>query len=401
MIVVGGGPAGVTLAKKLAELTDFRVLIVESGADNVGVAGELGQGAGGRRPACGLLRQPQPAPLRRHVQHLGGLVRGPRRASLLGNEWPFPYGELKGYYPEAARILNVPSIVHERPEAVLDGTEGSMVYRPWYFSSPVRFGWHGENTEGEAGRGGRKLGAGQHVGGPPAPPHRHATGQPGWRGRGRVAGSLGRRRRVVSGLRGLHRPRGRGHPERSSAAGLAGRSPPAGVGPLPRRSRPFVRLRPSRNRWGDSGELHGTLPCAWIGRPARRTRGARAWACPRPSATNDRSLSATVEIVEPSPVQTLLAGRRRPAFRANVRVRAEVAPIERNNVQLSSTAGGFPGPATRSRCHALRPCRCGGRFGTVQRPVGSRRHRPLPFPQPRNPASRTRAEFRWSMAEAT
>ncbi len=152
VIVVGGGPAGVTLAKKLAELTDLRVLIVESGVEDVGVAQELAkvQAAGDLRPAYYANHSQRLFGGTSNIWHGWCAVLDER--PFLGNEWPFPYGELKGYYPEAARILNVPSIVHERPEAVLDGTEGNVVYRPWYFSSPVRFGWHGEATEGEAGR---------------------------------------------------------------------------------------------------------------------------------------------------------------------------------------------------------------------------------------------------------
>ena len=158
LIVVGAGPAGLTVARKLAALTDLRVLIVESGVENVGVARELAKvQAEGDFPAPYFAT---------HSQRVFGGTSNVWQGwcavlderPFLADEWPFPYRELYGYYPEAARILGVPPVVHERPEVALGETNGNVVYRPWYFSSPVRFGWHGDLLGGQA-----RLGAGNWV----------------------------------------------------------------------------------------------------------------------------------------------------------------------------------------------------------------------------------------------
>ena len=342
VIVVGGGPAGVTLAKKLVELTDFRVLIVESGAENVGVAGELA-----KVQAEGDLHSDYFA---NHSQRLLGGTSNIWQGwcavlderPFLGNEWPFPYGELKGHYPEAARILNVPPIVHERPEAVLDGTEGSMVYRPWYFSSPVRFGWHGETTEGEAGPG-----AGSWV--------RESTSVDLLLRH--TVTRLASRDGVVEGV-SLVRSAARAESFHVSgdcivlAAGGIQNARLLLVSLGDRRLPALGRYLVDHLHLYDFGHLEIDRATAESVMDRSRAHGLDGPHAERvahglglsSSFSNERSiLSATVELVEPSPAQALLAGRRRPAFRANVRVRAEVAPIERNNVQLSSTAVDFLG----------------------------------------------------------
>ena len=338
VIVVGGGPAGVTLAKKLAELTALRVLIVESGAEKAGVAGELAkvQAAGDLRPDYYASHSQRLFGGTSNIWHGWCAVLDER--PFLGNEWPFPYGELKGYYPEAARILNVPSIVHERPEAVLDGTEGNVVYRPWYFSSPVRFGWHGEATDGEAGRWVRdstsvdlllghtvtrlasRDGAVERV----SLVCSNADAEPF-----QVSGD-----RVVLAAGGIQNARlllvspGSG---RLPALGrhLVDHPHLYGLGHL-EIDRAAAESVMDRSRTIESDVPHAERVVHGIGLSS--------------SFSNERSvLSATVELIEPSPVQALLAGRRRPAFRAQMSVRAEMAPTEDNNVELSNTEKDFLG----------------------------------------------------------
>ena len=48
------------------------------------------------------------------------------------------YDELYAYYPEAAEILSVPEAVYTRPEVAFPGN-ANIVYKPYYFSPPVRF----------------------------------------------------------------------------------------------------------------------------------------------------------------------------------------------------------------------------------------------------------------------
>ena len=329
VIVVGGGPAGVTLAKKLAELTDLRVLIVESGVEDVGVAQELAkvQAAGDLRPDYCANHSQRLFGGTSNIWHGWCAVLDER--PFLGNEWPFPYGELKGYYPEAARILNVPSIVHERPEAVLDGTEGNVVYRPWYFSSPVRFGWHGEATEGEAGRWVRdsasvdlllghtvtrlasRDGAVERV----SLVRSNADAEPF-----HVSGD-----RVVLAAGGIQNAR------------LLLVSP--GNGHLPALGR-HLADHPHLYSLGHL-EIDRAAAESVMDRSSERVAHGIGLSS---SFSNERSvLSATVELVEPSPVQALLAGRRRPAFHTPITVRAEMAPIEDNNVELSNTEKDYLG----------------------------------------------------------
>ncbi len=75
------------------------------------------------------------------------------KRSFLNNEWPFSYDELYKYYPEAAAILKVPREVHTRPEVAFPGN-ANIVYRPYYFSPPVRFnesfaGWVDNNANSD------------------------------------------------------------------------------------------------------------------------------------------------------------------------------------------------------------------------------------------------------------
>ena len=341
VIVVGGGPAGVTLAKKLAELTDLRVLIVESGVEDVGVAQELAkvQAAGDLRPDYYANHSQRLFGGTSNIWHGWCAVLDER--PFLGNEWPFPYGELKGYYPEAARILNVPSIVHERPEAVLDGTEGNVVYRPWYFSSPVRFGWHGEATEGEAGRWVRdsasvdlllghtvtrlasRDGAVERV----SLVRSNADAEPFQVSGDRVVLAAGgiqnARLLLLSGDNGHLPALGRhlaDHPHLYSLGHLE----------IDRAAAESVMDRSRTIHTLESDVPHAERVAHGIGLSS--------------SFSNERSvLSATVELVEPSPVQALLAGRRRPAFRTQITVRAEMAPTEDNKVELSNTEKDYLG----------------------------------------------------------
>ena len=149
LIVVGAGPAGLTLAKKIeqaaaANRTAGRrgVLLIESGAE----AGALNREAQALSnvETSGVFG---PDYYQLHSQRgLGGTSRVwngwccvLERRSFERGEWPIRYEEIGAYYPEAARILQLPSAVHERPEAPL-GTSGAVVYRPYYFApKPVRF----------------------------------------------------------------------------------------------------------------------------------------------------------------------------------------------------------------------------------------------------------------------
>ena len=140
LIVVGTGPAGLTLAHRYEALTGNKVLLIESGrrsreeADTQEVHTVA---ATGDFP---------PAFYSRHSQRTfggtstiwSGWCAVLEERSFLNHEWPFSYGELYSYYPKAAEILSVPEAVHRRPEVAFRGNP-NIVYRPFYVSPPVRF----------------------------------------------------------------------------------------------------------------------------------------------------------------------------------------------------------------------------------------------------------------------
>ena len=140
LIVVGTGPAGLTLARKYEELTGGKVLVIESGrrsrdSNDAQILSMVD--ATGDLPSAYY-------PL--HNQRIfggtstvwSGWCAVVEKRSFLNNEWPFSYDELYAYYPEAAEILSVPEAVYTRPEVAFPGN-ANIVYKPYYFSPPVRF----------------------------------------------------------------------------------------------------------------------------------------------------------------------------------------------------------------------------------------------------------------------
>ena len=342
VIVVGAGPAGVTVARKLESLTDSRILLVETGAENTGAAQELAKvEATGDLPSAYFATHNQRVFGGTSNIWVGWCAVLDERP-FLDDEWPLPYAELYRYYAEAARILNVPPVVHERPEMPLDGTEGSVVYRPWYFSNPVRFGWQGQ-LEGSAqlepghwardsatvdvllGHTATRLATRDGVveGVSLAPSNADAKST-------RVAAGC-----VVLACGGIQNARllllsldtrsrnalpalGRylaDHPELHYFAHLE--IDKAAVESVMDTSRPEP-CGPSASRLSGVNEVvHG------IGLSS--------------SFSSKHSLGAATAEFRASPAQALLAGRRRAAFASPAYVRAEMAPIESNRVELSST----------------------------------------------------------------
>ncbi len=140
LIVVGTGPAGLTLASKYEALTGDKVLVIESGRrsrENNDAQNLSSVHATGDLPSTYYPR---------HNQRIfggtstvwNGWCAVLEKRSFLNNEWPFSYDELYRYYPEVAEILSVPETVHTRPEVAFPGND-NIVYRPYYFSPPVRF----------------------------------------------------------------------------------------------------------------------------------------------------------------------------------------------------------------------------------------------------------------------
>lgn len=141
MVVVGAGPAGLTVAKELADRTNLKILVVESGSES-SMPGRLRR-YGTELKATGTFADAYYA---HHNQRAfggttcvwSGWCAVLEERSFLAGEWPFSYGELYAYYPKAAAILNLPKAVYARPETTLPGADGNIVYRPYYFSRTVR-----------------------------------------------------------------------------------------------------------------------------------------------------------------------------------------------------------------------------------------------------------------------
>ena len=343
VVVVGSGPAGVTVAKKLEALTDLRVLFVESGDEDVGIARELAKvEAEGDFGAVYYARHSQRVfggTSNIWTGHCAVLDERP----FLNDEWPFPYAELYGHYPEAARILNVPPAVHERPEAALDGTDGNIVYRPWYLSPPVRFGRHGRTLGGRA-----RFGAGDWVRESAAvdvllghTAIRLATRDGKVEGVSLVPSNADAVPFHIAADR-IVLAAGAIQNARLLLLSLAKDRPPA----LGR----CLMDHPHIYNYGhceiDKAAAERVMDRSGehLGDVSARDKGVAHGLGLSSSFSNAHALgSATVELVAPRPVKALLAGRRKAALTANLIVRAEMPPIESDAVELSKTATDFLG----------------------------------------------------------
>ena len=138
LIVIGSGPAGLTLARKYSELTTGSVLIVESGGESNTdhAAHELNvMTATGDLPASYYTRRHNKRTFGGTSTVWTGWCAVLEKRAFLNGEWPFGYDELERYYPEAADILNVPEDVHTHPEKPFPDNP-NVVYKPYYFSDP-------------------------------------------------------------------------------------------------------------------------------------------------------------------------------------------------------------------------------------------------------------------------
>ena len=141
LIVIGSGPAGMTLAHKYEERTGNSVLILESG-------GRSETGSDNARKLS-LVDATGDLPATNYAFHNQRVFGGTsivwngwcqvlEKRAFLNDEWPFSYDDLYAYYPEAADILDVPEAVHRNPETPFPDN-ANVVYRPYYFSPPTRF----------------------------------------------------------------------------------------------------------------------------------------------------------------------------------------------------------------------------------------------------------------------
>ena len=137
LIIVGSGPAGLTLARKYDELATGKTLIVESGhrSDLDSDAQKLSvMDASGVLPA---------AYYPKHNQRVFGGTSSVwngwcavlEKRSFLNHEWPFTYDELYKWYPEASKILGLPEEAHASPEKPFPDNP-DIIYKPYFISGP-------------------------------------------------------------------------------------------------------------------------------------------------------------------------------------------------------------------------------------------------------------------------
>ena len=141
LIIIGSGPAGLTLAHAYDDLTtNDRTLIVESGSrsnqNNEAQDLSLVDASGDVDSSYYSF----------HNQRIfggtstvwSGWCAVLERRAFSNGEWPFPYDELQAYFPKAADILGLSREVYTHPETPFPDN-ANLVYRPYYISSRRRF----------------------------------------------------------------------------------------------------------------------------------------------------------------------------------------------------------------------------------------------------------------------
>ena len=141
LIVVGSGPAGLTLTRRYDDLTTAsRTLIVESGART---------NMEGKAQRLSMMEVSGDIGSHYYAFHSQRVYGGTssiwtgwcavlEKRAFLNGEWPIAYDELQAYYPQAADVLGLPREIWEHSETPLPGS-ANLVYRPYYITKRMRF----------------------------------------------------------------------------------------------------------------------------------------------------------------------------------------------------------------------------------------------------------------------
>ena len=138
LIIIGSGPAGLTLARKYTELATGKILVVESGhrsnSDSDAQKLNVVEASGDLTASDYLLHNQRVFGGTSSVW--SGFCAVLEKRSFLNREWPFAYDDLYKWYPEAARILNLPVEAHTVPEKPFADNR-NIIYKPYYLNRPV------------------------------------------------------------------------------------------------------------------------------------------------------------------------------------------------------------------------------------------------------------------------
>lgn len=139
VLIIGAGPAGIALARRLAEDARWHIAVVESGdlEPDPAIAALAQIDATGDLP-------PSHFPL--HAQRIfGGTSRVwagwcavLEERSFRAGLWPITHAELLPWWRQACAVLAVTEQVVDRPLHAFAGTD--LVYKPFYISPALRFG---------------------------------------------------------------------------------------------------------------------------------------------------------------------------------------------------------------------------------------------------------------------
>lgn len=138
VIIIGSGPAGISIAKTLADTGHKNILIIESGMYNYNKK----QNQLAKITAQGDLNSSY---FQQHNLRMfggtsavwGGYCTVMEKGAF-NNIWPIKYNDLKPYYQQAANILELPEAAWKHPFSAIKGTD-ELIYKPFYLSPPVRF----------------------------------------------------------------------------------------------------------------------------------------------------------------------------------------------------------------------------------------------------------------------
>jgi len=140
VVIVGSGPAGLSLAQRLSRNGHSGILVVESGQlEYDQKQNHLGQiEAQGDLPSS-YFQQHSPRLFGGASALWGGFCAVLEERNFSEGLWPFPYTEVSRYYADAATILELPDSAWQKRIVPIDNSD-DIVYRPFYLSPPVRFG---------------------------------------------------------------------------------------------------------------------------------------------------------------------------------------------------------------------------------------------------------------------